>query len=98
MWFITTTPRICQEAINNCLRHANAEEVYLQIMQYPNLVLLTVEDNGRGVDLDKIQGNSFGLQSMQTRTKALNGEWYFDSQPGKGTYITIRFPIHSKNK
>ncbi|MDW7692473.1 response regulator [Flammeovirgaceae bacterium SG7u.111] len=87
--------RITQEALNNILKHAEANKVTLQLMKYEDMVILTVEDNGKGFEPDKPGG--FGLNSMSTRTKAISGELSIDSHLGRGTNITVQVPLKNEN-
>ena len=87
--------RITQEAVNNILRHAKATEISIQLMLYDNDIILTVEDNGKGFDtkiMDTKAGH-FGLSSMENRANAAGGELYVESNPGKGTMITVELPL-----
>ena len=87
--------RITQEAINNILKHAEASAVNIQLTKYPDLLILAIEDNGKGYDPERIE-HSFGLHSMKNRTLALGGEFDIDTAPGKGTSIIIQTPIESE--
>jgi PAS domain S-box-containing protein len=84
--------RITQEAINNILKHAHAGNATIQLMKYPELVILTVEDDGVGFDFDKVK-ESFGLNGIRNRSSLVNGSCSIDSSPGKGTSITIEVPL-----
>jgi len=87
--------RITQEAINNVIKHANASEIFVQLMVHPNEIIYTFEDNGVG--FDKIITNSgkkgIGIKSMYNRAKAMSGECDVESSIGEGTTITIVIPI-----
>ncbi len=84
--------RITQEAINNILKHSEATKATFQLMKYPDAILLTIEDNGKGFEIEKSSGNSFGLDNMRTRVSALSGSIDINSSPGRGTSITIEIP------
>ncbi len=84
--------RITQEAINNVLKHAEASKATLQLMKYTDAIILTIEDNGKGFEIENTLGHSFGLNSMSTRVSALSGTIDINSSPGKGTSITIEIP------
>jgi len=84
--------RVTQEAINNILKHANATEVTIQLMKHASSIILTIEDNGKGLDINK-NLNSFGLNSMRNRASALSGVLDIDGAPGKGTSITLEIPV-----
>ncbi|MFK7772902.1 MAG: tetratricopeptide repeat protein [Saprospiraceae bacterium] len=84
--------RIAQEAVNNVLKHADAKEVSVQLFQNKNHLILTVEDNGKGLksksktDLE----TGHGLMNMQSRAKALGGEIIFEKGMEGGTILTLR--------
>jgi len=54
-------------------------------------VILTVSDNGKGFDQDKVS-DGMGLKSIRSRVSQFNGEMNIVSQPGAGTEINIAFP------
>lgn len=86
--------RITQEAVNNSIKHAKAKTVTIQLMCYPDIIILTIEDNGEGFDLKNSDELSrFGLNSMENRARSLNAEFSLDSEPEKGTVITLQIHI-----
>ncbi len=86
--------RITQEAVNNIIKHAQAKNVTIQLMCYPDIVILTIEDDGVGFDLhNNNELSRFGLNSMENRARSLNAEFSLDSEPGKGTVITLQIHI-----
>lgn len=78
--------RILQEAITNIIKYAKAEKVEVQLKEYEDIFLLSIEDNGVGFDLNKMQ-HSFGLKSMQSRIEAVGGFLEIETSLGKGTFI-----------
>jgi len=84
--------RIAQEALTNCAKHAQASVVAIDFNRDSDDLLLSVADNGVGVDLAavsaKMQG--LGLLSMQERAEAIGGIWRIESAPGKGTRVSVR--------
>ena len=93
--------RICQEAINNIVKHANAKEATCQIFWQNCLVVLVIEDDGDGFDttlleLDK-SNTCIGLISIKERVLAFDGNFSIDSEPGNGTEIIVEIPCR-KNK
>src|SRR5689334_1487596 len=48
--------RVVQEALNNCARHAQARTVKVRVEQEPSRIVLTVEDDGRGFDAQRVRG------------------------------------------
>jgi PAS domain S-box-containing protein len=86
--------RVTQEAVNNIIKHAKAKSVVIQLMCYPDIVILTIEDDGIGFDLKNISELSkFGLRGMENRARSLNAEFNLDSEPNKGTTITLQIHI-----
>ena len=89
--------RITQEAVNNSIKHSKAKSVTIQLMCYPDIVILTIEDDGEGFDLKNTNEISrFGLNSMENRARSINAEFSIDSEQGKGTVITLQ--MHLKQK
>lgn len=84
--------RVIQELLNNTLKHANATNVYIQLSRNENTLSLTVEDDGKGFDVNKIQKNGIGLSNIQHRVDYLNGKMDIKSDD-KGTSTHIEFEI-----
>lgn len=89
--------RIAQEAITNALRHADAERLELQLNYNSNCVQLSIQDNGRGFDL-QILMRGLGLMGMQQRADLIGAQLDISSVPGAGTTITMEMPIFRKNE
>ncbi len=87
--------RIAQELFNNIVKHAQATEVELQLVQHQKSVILMVNDNGVGFDapVEKLKVNGFGFKNISSRVQSLNGDVSFDSSKNKGTTVTIELPI-----
>lgn len=85
--------RIAQELVNNIVKHANATEAIVQLMQNDNVLYLTVEDNGIGFDPLKIKKDSAGMSNIRSRVEFLSGTFEIDSTPDKGTSININIPL-----
>ncbi|MGB9066932.1 MAG: sensor histidine kinase [Candidatus Acidiferrales bacterium] len=84
--------RISQEALSNVVKHAQAREVRIELFLDSERVRLCVKDDGQGFQ-PELSAGSFGLTSMQDRTKALGGVWTVHSEPGRGTEIHASIPI-----
>ena len=87
--------RISQELINNVIKHAAAKKISLQLIKHSQSIVLMVEDDGIGFETmrSKSDVNGLGLKNISTRVNSLNGSFYIDSLPGKGTTITIELPL-----
>ncbi|MTI22514.1 PAS domain S-box protein, partial [Fulvivirga sp. RKSG066] len=85
--------RITQEAINNTLKYANAKTVTLQVMAYDDVIIWSIEDDGKGFNKEEVmQNHHFGLDSMKHRVQILSGNIEINSQEGRGTNLTIEIP------
>jgi signal transduction histidine kinase len=78
--------RVAQEALHNAARHARASRVDVHLRCLPEYVLLTVEDNGVGFDLD-VRHAGLGVASMRERMLDAGGRLTIESEPGKGTTV-----------
>ena len=93
--------RLVQEGLTNIRKHAAAGRVTLKLTAaFPNIIL-RIEDNGRGFDVQKRaasagQEKRMGLRSMQERVTLLNGEMKLQSKPGQGTKVSIKLPFAEK--
>ncbi len=93
--------RLVQEGLTNIRKHAAASRVTLKLAAaYPNIIL-RVEDNGRGFDVQERvsatgQEKRMGLRSMQERVTLLDGEMRLKSKPGRGTKVFIKLPFAEK--
>jgi signal transduction histidine kinase len=83
--------RIIQEALTNAAKHAHAQAADVSMSDYNNGVLLKIQDNGKGFEVEKIlnSGKSFGLQSIIERAKIINTKAEINSTP-KGTIIELK--------
>ncbi len=90
--FLTT-----QEALANIARHARASKVAIEVVinHGSPTVALIVRDDGKGFDTRE-QNNmvGHGLSNMRTRAESLNGSFFIESYPGKGTQLTLNLPGH----
>lgn len=86
--------RIVQESVTNVLRHAQATEVDITLIQSDNGTLqLTIKDNGIGMNIDSVdQTQHFGLLGIRERAQALQGNFNLDSTPKHGTTIFVTVP------
>ncbi|HET8859721.1 response regulator [Marivirga sp.] len=90
--------RITQESLNNIIKYAEATEVFVQLTYHDNILQLTIEDNGKGFDVDeKLNSDrSFGLFNMNKRTESLSGKMTIESKDG--TLIFVEIPLKKKTK
>jgi len=84
--------RMFQEMLNNILKHSEAKKVEVELSNTKNQITLSVKDDGKGIDLDKIQRGS-GLNNILDRCKLIKAKNNIVSVLGKGTQIEIILPI-----
>lgn len=88
--------RIVQEAMTNVQRHAAASSVRLQVRHADGGIVLTLEDDGRGIPADAQQsGTSWGILGMQERSRSLGGELTLAPRPGGGTVLRLVVPMEA---
>ncbi|MEN9336194.1 MAG: hypothetical protein RLZZ500_1181 [Bacteroidota bacterium] len=85
--------RVFQEAVNNAIKHAQATTIELKWFSEAQQSVLTIQDNGIGLDWEIAKTQSQGLQTMQQRVTEVGGTFVLDSEPNKGTLLTIKLPI-----
>lgn len=87
--------RIAQESVSNALRHANPKNVRIVLKEEPAHWVLSVCDDGIGMEQgpELCVKMGFGLENMRERAKAIGGELRLDSKPGQGTCISVRVPL-----
>jgi len=84
--------RIVQELVNNIVKHADAKEAIVQLIQNDTSVLLTVEDDGKGFDPNTVKVSSAGMRNIRSRVDFLKGQMEIDSKPGEGSTFNITIP------
>lgn len=84
--------RVLQEALQNVQKHAEANEVEIQLFQHENELLMTIEDDGIGFDPTK-KNTGLGTKNMRLRVEQLNGEFSISSAIGEGTSIMVSVPV-----
>ena len=90
----TAVFRICQEALTNIVRHAQATRVSVGLRSVPGRVTLKVSDNGKGIEESQIlDPRAFGLIGMRERARFWGGEVKISGPPGKGTLVAVSIPL-----
>lgn len=87
--------RIVQEALTNVAKHAQASRVKLKLVQENGSLLLTLTDNGRGMQTGSGDAGrpSFGLLGMSERAAALGGALTVQPAKRQGTRVSLRIPL-----
>ena len=85
--------RIVQESLNNANKYAKATTISVDVMVDAQYLKLEIEDNGIGVDMNALDGNTHGLSGMRHRVLAIGGHFEMLSEPGKGVLIRALIPL-----
>ena len=93
--------RLVQEGLTNIKKHAAASHVIIRLVGVSPNIILRIEDNGKGFDVQKrlatlTKEKRMGIRSMEERIKLLQGKMVLQSKPMKGTKIYIKFPFKVK--
>lgn len=80
--------RIVQEGISNGMKYAQASNMIVQISQNENILSLTIEDDGIGLDKSEIV-YGLGLKNIENRARLINGTVDIISEKGEGTTINV---------
>jgi PAS domain S-box-containing protein len=84
--------RITQEALTNCLKHAQSTSILVSLSNGGHPITLTIIDNGIGFDADRLGENEhigLGLLNMKEMTEVIGGRFFLESSPGQGTQIKV---------
>jgi signal transduction histidine kinase len=84
---------ITQEALNNVVRHAKAHSVTVHLVQSGQTLILKIEDDGIGFTPEQVSDSSMGLKTMRERAESMNAQLNIDSQPERGTCITVEVKL-----
>jgi signal transduction histidine kinase len=93
----STVFSIVQEAVNNALKHARAQNLWVRLVQRGATLVVEIEDDGVGFDMEEVlQGyasrESFGLLNMRERAELVGGQMTMVSALGQGTTVMLRVP------
>ncbi|MBE3067205.1 MAG: PAS domain S-box protein [Chloroflexi bacterium] len=90
--------RVCQEALNNVVKHAGASMVEMYLKHEDTGIELSIRDDGQGFDPEETTSGHYGLSMMHERAKALGAILSITSQPGHGTELTFRWTEAEKKE
>ena len=86
---------ICQEALANIAKHAQACSAQVNLWMTSERVMLEIVDDGAGFDLNQTQmALGHGLGNMHTRAQKMRGDIEITSEPGKGTSVLAWIPLN----
>lgn len=86
--------RIINEGIGNSIRHGHAKHVWIELKISPDNIVLRIDDDGTGFDVNIIQSGKtgMGIKNINLLAQSLHGNLNIASCPGKGTKMTINVP------
>ncbi len=89
--------RLCQEVLNNIVRHSGAKKIEVKLHYDQSSLSLTIIDNGRGFDVlevkdRSVKSDSTGLLNIAGRAKLINADFNITSTIGIGTQVTLIIP------
>lgn len=90
---ITELFRTTQESVNNAIKYSGAEAITIAIASNKQTIIIDIEDNGCGFDVEEQKNKGFGLENMQHRMECISGSYIVSSTKGKGTKITLSAPF-----
>lgn len=85
--------RIIQECINNVIRHAEADNVDIDLNMTNRMLTGSITDNGKGFDVSSIKRSGIGLDNIETRIKFLKGTYKISSTKNSGTSVSFEIPL-----
>jgi signal transduction histidine kinase len=90
---------ICQEALANIAKHAQASKVEVLVWTTTDRVLMEVQDDGSGFDPGQVRVTlGHGISNMQTRARNVGGDLEITTEPGEGTTIMAWMPYTAENQ
>jgi signal transduction histidine kinase len=82
--------RVGQEALENIVRHAEAQHITVQLVREDTRLMLSIHDDGQGFDPEQVDvSKHFGLKGLRERVSMFTGELQIHSQVGQGTTIRL---------
>lgn len=87
-----TVFQIVQEQVNNVIKHADAKDIWINIVQSTSTLTLHVRDNGKGFNITE-RSRGVGLKNINSRSELHQGIMKIDTAPGKGCDLCVEFKI-----
>jgi signal transduction histidine kinase len=89
---------VIEEAVTNARKHAEADCITIRLKRNADVLLVEIDDNGRGFDVAAVSDNyemrgSLGMVNLQERAELLNGLLRINSAKGRGTKISLWVPL-----
>jgi len=87
--------RIIQEQINNVLKHSDARNLIIELIleETDNNIELSITDDGKGFNPEKVRKNGLGLSNIMSRADLFGGKVTIQSSPGHGCKLRVQVPF-----
>ena len=99
-YMTSTIYRIVQEALSNVKKHAEADNINIELTISKSRISLDVTDNGKGFAVEELKTRKFdrlkggfGIEGIRERVELIRGSMLIQSTPGKGTNLHIDIPL-----
>ena len=95
----TAAYRICQEALTNIARYAEATRVSVVLSAEKNIISLSIRDDGKGFDTANLaESEGIGIAGMRERATLADGSLEVISEHGRGCHVLLKVPIEKESK
>lgn len=88
-----TLVRAVAESLTNIARHANAQNVEVDLRMKDKSLSLTIQDDGQGFDATAIPAGHYGILGIKERVRLVNGVFDIQSEKGKGALLKVEIPL-----
>ncbi len=87
--------RICQEWVNNVIKYSGANQISIQLVQHPQELILTIEDNGQGFEIESLtSGQGNGWKNINSRLHMIKGSIEIDTlKERRETTVVVIVPL-----
>ena len=86
--YVMTLFKATQEAVSNAVKHSGGDEIKIQLTMEVNNIVLTIEDNGTGIEDASIRQS--GTRNMAQRIEKHQGDFSIQKLPTQGTRVSLR--------
>jgi len=90
--------RAVQEMVSNAARHSNADTIRIHIDTGEEKIVVDVEDDGKGFNVEQAMESSMGIKVIKDRVEILKGTFNVDTAVGQGTRIGFTIPTGSEGQ
>jgi len=78
-----------KESLNNIVKHARANDVWIKVTVVPGTLEIEIHDNGVGINLQKLREFGNGLNNMKKRIESIDGSFAIINKEGTTTTLTV---------